>query len=110
MSLSDIKQLKEKGFTNLKAFVKGPVFFEKYFSEVTARGAKKHVANGAAVVNLGDDADLSKFFSANAGKDKVIILVGSAANARANHALAEKVYHAGYRNTAVLNGRIEDIK
>ena len=110
MSLSDIKQLKEKGFTNLKAFVKGPVFFEKYFSEVTARGAKKHVANGAAVVNLGDDADLSKFFSANAGKDKVIILVGSAANARANYALAEKVYHAGYRNTAVLNGRIEDIK
>ncbi len=27
MSLSDIKMLKEKGYTNLKAFVKGPVFF-----------------------------------------------------------------------------------
>ncbi len=52
MSLSDIKQLKEKGYTNLKAFVKGPLFFEKYFSEVTAKGAKKHVSNGAVVVNL----------------------------------------------------------
>jgi hypothetical protein len=110
MSLGDIKQLKTKGFTNLKAFVKGPVFFEKYFSEVTAKGAKKHLSNGAVAVNLAEDADLSKFFSSNAGKDKLILLVGSPDNTRTNYALAEKVYNAGYKNTAVLNGRIEDTK
>lgn len=109
MSLGDIKQLKGKGFTNLKAFVKGPVFFEKYFSEVTAKGAKKHVSNGAVVVNLTDDADLSKFFAANTAKDKVIVLAGSADNAKANYGLADKVYKAGYKNTAVFNGNIKDI-
>ena len=110
MSLGDIKELKGKGYTNLKAFVKGPVFFEKHYSEVTIKGARKHVSNGAVVVNLSDDADLSKFFSANIGKDKLIILVGSAGNAKINYASAGKVYHAGYKNTAVLNGRIEDIR
>jgi len=110
MSLGDIKQLKEKGYTNLKAFVKGPVFFEKCYSEVTAKGAKKHVSNGALVVNLAEDADLSKFFSANIEKDKLIILVGPADNAKINYASAGKIYNAGYRKTAVLNGRIEDIK
>ena len=82
MSLGDIKQLKAKGFTNLKAFVKGPVFFERYFSEVTAKGAKKHISNGAVVVNLADDADLSKFFAANIEKDKVVVMVGPAENAK----------------------------
>jgi hypothetical protein len=110
MSLNDIKQLKTKGFTNLKAFVKGPVFFEKYFSEVTAKGAKKHISNGAVAVNLHDDADLSKFFSTNTGKDKVIVLVGSAESAKTNYAMAEKVYNAGYKSTAVFNGSIEDTK
>jgi hypothetical protein len=110
MSLSDIKQLKEKGFTNLKAFVKGPVFFERHFSEVTAKGAKKHASNGAVVVNFADDADLSKFFSSNIEKDKLIILAGSADNAKINYALAGKVYDAGYKKTAVLNGRVENIK
>lgn len=110
MSLNDIKQLKTKGFTNLRAFVKGPVFFEKYFSEVTAKGAKKHISNGAVAVNLREDADLSKFFSTNAGKDKVIVLVGSAESARTNYAMAEKVYNAGYKSTAVFNGPIEDVK
>jgi rhodanese-related sulfurtransferase len=110
MSLSDIQQLKEKGYTNLKAFVKGPLFFEKHFSEVTAKGAKKHVSNGAVVVNLADDADLTKFLSANVEKDKVILLVGPADHAKNNYALAGKVHNAGYKNTAVLNGRIEDIK
>jgi len=109
MSLGDIKQLKGKGFTNLKAFVKGPVFFEKYFSEVTAKGAKKHISNGAVVVNLADDADLSKFFAANTAKDKVIVLAGSADNAKANYGLADKVYKAGYKNTAVFNGNIKEI-
>ena len=110
MSLSDIKQLKEKGYTNLKAFVKGPVFFEKYFSEVTAKGAKKHISNGALLVNLSDDADLSKFFAANIGRDKTIILAGPADRAKANYATAEKAYRAGYGKTAVFNGRIEDLK
>ena len=110
MSLSDIKMLKEKGFTNLKAFVKAPVFFDKYFSEVTAKGAKKHIRNGAVVVNLADDADLSKFFAANTAKDKVIVIVGSADNVKTNYHLADKVYKAGYKNTAVLNGNIKDIQ
>jgi|GEM_PF-3003222 len=110
MSLGDIKQLKGKGFTNLKAFVKGPVFFEKYFSEVTAKGAKKHVSTGAIVVNLIDDADLSKFFAANTEKGKVVVLVGSAENAKNNYRLADKVYKAGYKKTALLNGNIQDIQ
>ena len=110
MSLSDIKLLKEKGYTNLKAFVKGPVFFERYFSEVTAKGAKKHVSNGAVLVNLTDDPDLSKFFSTNTEKGKLLVLVGSADKAKVNYALAEKVYKAGYKSTALLNGRIEEIK
>ena len=110
MSLGDIKQLKAKGFTNLKAFVKGPVFFERYFSEVTAKGAKKHVSNGAVVVNLADDADLAKFFAANIEKDKVIVMVGSVDKAKMNYALAERVYKTGYKKTALLNGNINDIK
>jgi hypothetical protein len=109
MSLGDIKRLKAKGFTNLKAFVKAPVFFEKYFSEVKAKGAKKHISNGAVVVNLTEDADLSKFFAANIGKDKVLILAGSADKAKTNYQLADKVYKAGYKNTAVFNGNIKDI-
>jgi hypothetical protein len=36
--------------------------------------------------------------------------VGSADNAKINYASAGKVYNAGYKKTAVLNGRIEDIK
>ncbi len=110
MSLGDIKQLKAKGYTNLKAFVKGPVFFERYFSEVTAKGAKKHVSNGAVVVNLAEDADLAKFFATNVEKDKVIVMVGPAEKAKVNYALAEKVYKTGYKKTALLNGNINDIK
>ncbi|HOD27840.1 MAG TPA: hypothetical protein PKH03_01395 [Syntrophales bacterium] len=110
MSLGDIKRLKAKGFTNLKAFVKGPVFFEKYFSEVTAAGARKHISNGALVVNLAEDADLSKFFAANIAKDKLVILAGTADNATANYRLADKVYKAGYKKTAVFNGNIKDIQ
>jgi hypothetical protein len=110
MSLSDIKLLKEKGYTNLKAFVKGPVFFERYFSEVTAKGAKKHVSNGAMLVSLTDDPDLSKFLSANVEKNKILVLAGPADKSKVNYALAEKVYKAGYKSTALLNGRIEDIK
>ena len=110
MSLGDIKQLKAKGFTNLKAFVKGPVFFERYFAEVTAKGAKKHASNGALVVNLAEDADLSKFLAANTEKDKVVILAGPAEHAKTNYALADKAYKAGYKKTAVFNGDIGNIQ
>lgn len=109
MSLGDIKQLKGKGFTNLKAFVKGPVFFEKYFSEVTAKGAKKHISNGAIVVDLAEDADLSKFYAANTKKDQVVVLVGSTGNEKSNYRLAEKVYKSGYRKTALLNGNMKGL-
>jgi hypothetical protein len=109
MSLSDIKLLKEKGYTNLKAFVKGPVFFERYFSEITVKGAKKHLSKGAVLVSLTDDPDLSKFFSANIEKNKVLVLAGTADKAKVNYALADRVYKAGYKSTALLNGRIEDI-
>jgi rhodanese-related sulfurtransferase len=110
MSLGDIKQLKAKGFTNLKAFVKGPVFFERYYSEVTVKGAKKHASNGALVINLAEDADLGKFLAANSEKDKVVILAGPADNARTNYVLADKAYKAGYTKTAVFNGNIKDIQ
>jgi rhodanese-related sulfurtransferase len=110
MSLGDIKQLKAKGFTNLKAFVKGPVFFEKFYSEVTAKGAKKHVSNGAVVVDLGADPDLSRFLGSKTEKDKVVILAGAAEHAKANYGLADRAYKAGYRKTAVFNGNIQDVQ
>jgi hypothetical protein len=110
MSINDIKQLKEKGYTNLKAFVKGPEFFQKYFSEVTAKGAKKHLSNGAVAVDLREDADLTKFFAANTGKDTIIVVAGPADKVTVNYAMAERVYNAGYKSTAVFNGRIEDIR
>jgi rhodanese-related sulfurtransferase len=110
MSLNDIKQLKEKGYTNLKAFVAGPVFFEKYYFEVTAKGAKKSVGNGAIAVNLKEDPDLNKFLAANVEKDKLVLLVGEKANAGSNYAAAAKVYGAGYKKTAVFNGDVTEIQ
>lgn len=110
MSLGDIKELKAKGYTNLKAFVKGPVFFEKYYSEVTAKGVKKHVSNGAVVINLADDADLSRFSAAKIEKDKLVIVAGTAENAKSNYMTADKVYKSGYKKTAVFNGDMNTIK
>jgi hypothetical protein len=110
MSLGDIKELKGKGYTNLKAFVKAPIFFEKYFSEVTAKGAKKHVSNGAVVVNLADDADLSKFMATKTEKDKIVIVAGATENAKSNYLAADKVYKSGYKKTAVFNGDVNSIK
>jgi rhodanese-related sulfurtransferase len=110
MSLNNIKMLKEKGYTNLKAFVKGPVYFEKNYFEVTVKGAKKGVGNGAIVVNLKDDPDLSKFLATNAQKDKLIVVAGAKASALANYAAAAKVYGAGYMKTAVFNGDIAEIQ
>jgi NAD(P)H-hydrate repair Nnr-like enzyme with NAD(P)H-hydrate epimerase domain len=54
--------------------------------------------------------DNPKFFAANAGKDKVVVLAGSANNAKNNYALADRVYKAGYKSTAVFNGNIKDIQ
>jgi len=106
MSINNIKQLKEKGYTNLKAFVKGPVYFEKSYFEVTAKGAKKGVDKGAVLVSLSEDPDLSKFLASNVAKDKLVIVAGDRSQAAANYAAAAKVYGVGYRKTAVLNGDI----
>ena len=94
----------------LRHCAKGPLFFEKYFSAVTAKGAKKHVSNGAVAVNLPDDADLSKFFAANTEKEKMVVLIGPADSARINYGLADKVYKAGYKKTALFNGNSNDIQ
>lgn len=110
MSINNIKQLKEKGYTNLKAFVKGPVYFEKSYFEVTAKGAKKGLEKGAVLVSLSDDPDLSKFLASNVAKDKLVIVAGDKANARANYAAAAKVYGVGYRKTAVLNGDLAAVQ
>lgn len=106
MSINNIKQLKEKGYTNLKAFVKGPVIFEKSYFEVTAGGAKKALGKGALLVDLKADPDLGKFLASGAAKDRLVIVAGDAASAQANYAAAAKVYAAGYRKTAVFNGEL----
>lgn len=110
MSLNNIKQLKEKGYTNLKAFVKGPVYFEKSYFEVTAKGAKKAAGNGARIVDLGQDPGLTAFMATNAPKDQLVILVGDRASKATNYTAAAKVYGAGYAKTAVFNGALADIQ
>ena len=110
MSLNNIKQLKEKGYTNLKAFVKGPGFFEKSYFEVTAKGAKKAAGNGALVVDLKQDPGLTMFRASNAPKDKLVVLVGQKASSAANYAAAAKIYGAGYVKAAVFNGEVTEIQ
>lgn len=110
MSLNNIKQLKEKGYTNLKAFVKGPVFFEKSYFEMTAKGAKKAAGNGALVVDLKQDPGLTTFLASNAPKDKLVVLVGQKASSAANYAAAAKVHGAGYAKAAVFNGEVTEIQ
>jgi rhodanese-related sulfurtransferase len=110
MSLNDIKLLKEKGYTNLKAFVKGPVFIDTQYFEVTAKGAKKGVGNGATVVNLKADPDMGKFFASNAAKDRLVVVVGDKASAATNYAAAAKVHAAGYKQTAVFHGDMSEIQ
>lgn len=110
MSLNNIKQLKEKGYTNLKAFVKGPVYFEKSYFEVTAKGAKKAIGNGALLVSLKDDADLSKLLAAPPAKDKLVILAGDKSAASSNYAAAARLYGAGHPRTAVFNGDLTELQ
>lgn len=110
MSLNNIKLLKEKGYTNLKAFVKGPVYFEKSYFEVTAKGAKKAAGNGARVVDMGQEQGLATFLASGAPKDQLVILAGPAASRAANYTAAAKVHAAGYVKTAVFNGAIADIQ
>ena len=108
MSLNNIKQLKEKGYTNLKAFVKGPVYFEKSYFEVTAKGARKAAGKGARIVDLDQDPGLANFMATSAPKDQLVILVGPQASKAANYAAAARVYGAGYVKTAVFNGSVAD--
>jgi len=104
MSLSDAKQLKEKGYTNFKAFVKGPVWVESQYNEVTAKGAQKYLGVGAALVNLTSDSDLSKFTSAGVDKDKAVVVAGPEANLKANNAAAQKIFEMGYKKLYLFNG------
>jgi len=110
MSLNNIKLLKEKGYTNLKAFVKGPVYFEKSYFEVSAKGAKKAAGKGARIVDLSQDPALATFMASSAPKDRLVVLVGPPASKADNYAAAAKVYGAGYIKTAVFNGALADIQ
>jgi rhodanese-related sulfurtransferase len=110
MSLNNIKLLKEQGYTNLKAFVKGPVYFERSYFEVTAKGAKKAAGNGARIVDLNQDPGLTAFLSTQAPKDQLVVLVGQKASSAANYAAAAKVYGAGYLKAAVFNGDVAEIQ
>ncbi len=104
MSLSDAKQLKEKGYTNFKAFVKGPVWVETQYNEVTAKGAQKYLGVGAVLVNLASDSDLSKFSASRVDKDKALVVAGPVTNFRANNAAAQKIFEMGYKKLYVYNG------
>lgn len=103
MSLSDLKQFKEKGYTNLKAFVKGPVWVDgAYYQEVTIKGAKKYLGNGAIVVKYNE---VDKFLKDNVDKSKYIIVTGST-EPKDNYEAADKIFNAGYKMTFVFNGNL----
>ncbi|RJR34242.1 MAG: rhodanese-like domain-containing protein [Desulfobacteraceae bacterium] len=109
MSLSDAKQLKEKGYTNFKAFVKGPVWVETQYNEVTAKGAQKYLGVGAVLVDLAADPDLSKFSSAGVPKDKAVVVAGPLAGFKANNAAAQKIFGLGYQKLYLYNGEIASL-
>lgn len=103
MSLNDLKQFKAKGYNNLKAFVKGPVWVEgAFYQEVTQKGAKKYLSNGAVLVKFNE---VDNFLSQNIDKTKNIVVTGSS-NPKENYAAAEKVFNAGYKMTFVFNGNL----
>jgi len=103
MSLNDLKQFKAKGYTNLKAFVKGPVWVDgAFYQEVTEKGAKKYLSDGAVLVKV---SEVDKFLSEGVDKAKNIIVTGSN-NPKENYAAAEKIFNAGYKMTFVYNGNI----
>ncbi|WP_041723738.1 rhodanese-like domain-containing protein [Calditerrivibrio nitroreducens] len=103
MSLNDLKQFKAKGYTNLKAFVKGPVWVDgAFYQEVTEKGAKKYLSDGAVLVKV---SDVDKFLSEGVDKAKNIIVTGSN-NPKENYAAAEKIFNAGYKMTFVYNGNL----
>lgn len=106
MSLNDAKLLKEKGYTNLKAFVKGPVWIETQYVEVNEKMAKSYIKKGATFVDLATDSTLAKFVASGADKEKKVVLVGAKENAKVNYAAAEKVHGMGYKWTFVFNGTI----
>lgn len=103
MSLNDLKQFKAKGYTNLKAFVKGPVWVDgAFYQEVTEKGAKKYLADGAVLVK---STEVDKFLSEGVDKWKNIVVTGSS-NPKENYAAAEKIFNAGYKMTFVYNGNL----
>jgi len=103
MSLNDLKQFKAKGYTNLKAFVNGPVWVDgAYYQEVTKKGAEKHIKNGAILLKT---SEVDKFLSSNTDKSKSIVITGSK-NPKENYAAAEKIFNAGYKLTFVLNDEL----
>lgn len=106
MSLNDAKKLKEKGFTNLKAFVKGPVYVETMPLEVTLKGAKGYMSNGY-LLDFSSDAALAKFNADAVAKDKAIVIVGGIAPA---YAIAQKIYDMGYKMVFVYDGKASDIQ
>lgn len=109
MSLSDAKQLKEKGYTNFKAFVKGPVWVETQYNEVTAKGAQKYLGVGAVLVDLATDPDLSKFSSAGVPKDKAVVVAGPLTGFKANNAAAQKIFGMGYQKLYLFNGEVASL-
>jgi hydroxyacylglutathione hydrolase len=109
MSLSDAKQLKEKGYTNFRAFVKGPVWVETFYNEVSATGAKKYLSVGAVLLNLTADSDLAKFSSAGVPKDKAVVVAGPEANLKTNYAAAQKIFEMGYKKLYVFNGNVASL-
>lgn len=103
MSLSDLKQFKAKGYTNLKAFVKGPVWVDgAFYQEVTEKGAKKYLSDGAILVKFNE---VDQFLVQNVDKSTKIIVTGSQ-DKKENYAAAEKVFNAGYKMTFVFNGNL----
>ncbi len=101
MSLNDAKKLKEKGYTNLKAFVKGPVFVETMPLEVTVKGAKGYLSDGY-LINAAVDTSLEKFKSDAPAKDKPVVIAGG------SYADAQKVYEMGYKMVFFYNGAAAD--
>lgn len=103
MSLNDAKKLKEKGYNNLRAFVKGPVFVETMPLQVTVKGAKGYLADGY-LLNAGADKSLAKFNADAVAKDKAVVITDG------SYADAQKVYDMGYKKTFFYNGTAADVQ
>lgn len=61
---------KKKGYTNLKAFVKGPVWIETQYVSVNEKMAKSYIKKELPFVDLATDSTLAKFVASGADKEK----------------------------------------